>query len=161
MIENEINLSHAISPKSTSKPFVREKKFCKCTKLLIVDDDSGIRMILKHHAMSMSIEFDEADNGYIALQKVRDKIQNDCCQFYSLILTDYYMPEVDGVKMSIQVKEMLSLYPHNPTKIVLVSGLSKEERDYICGLPNNPIEMIESKPLFKNRFIEIVNKYIL
>ena len=140
---------------------MKEKKFCKCSKLLIVDDDPGIRMILKHYALKLSISFDEAENGMIAFQKVRDKIQNDCCQFYSLILTDYYMPEMDGVKMSIQIKDLLIQYPLNHTKIILVSGLSIEERDFIFGLPNMPFEMIESKPLLKNRFIAIVHKLIL
>ena len=76
---------------------MKEKKFCKCSKLLIVDDDPGIRMILKHYALKLSISFDEAENGMIAFQKVRDKIQNDCCQFYSLILTDIFTPSISGI----------------------------------------------------------------
>lgn len=83
------------------------KKFCNCSSLLIVDDDFGIRNIMICYCKRFNIKYDEAENGQKAIDKVNNKLNSDCCKFYKLILTDYYMPYLDGVKSSVIIKSNL------------------------------------------------------
>ena len=98
---------------------------------MIVDDEIGIRSILKNYANSLSIQSDEAQNGSHALEKVKEKVNSSCCLFYDIIFIDYFMPELDGIQSSLMIKDVLKIFPNCNTKIVLVSGLNATEKDYI------------------------------
>ena len=59
------------------------------SRLLIVDDEERIRVILKKYAEFEGYDTDEAADGMEAVLKVR---AND----YDLIIMDVMMPELDG-----------------------------------------------------------------
>ena len=61
-------------------------------RILIVDDDHDIRMILRSVLESYGHHCDEASNGLKALEKIED---ND----YALILLDYCMPVMNGLEV--------------------------------------------------------------
>jgi len=61
-------------------------------RILIVDDDSDIRMILRSVLESYGYHCDEASNGLLALQKIE---AND----YALLLLDYSMPVMNGLEV--------------------------------------------------------------
>jgi len=150
-----------INPFPTSSPIkqlnnFKNCKFCSCSKLLIVDDDPNIRKIIKHYAQRHKIQYDESENGMKAFEKVKAKLSNNCCQFYKLILTDYSMPEMDGINASILIKKELQQFANCDTKIILVSGLTIEESTKIQELEENPFFQIEPKPLLYNKFKQIV-----
>lgn len=87
--------------------------------LLIVDDEKGIRDVLKEYAVFNGYNVIEADNGFDAIQKVNEnKID--------LIIMDIMMPGIDGFST---VKEIRKSYDI-PTMMLSARG---EEYDKLFG----------------------------
>jgi CheY-like chemotaxis protein len=61
-------------------------------RILIVDDDSDIRLILRSALESYGYHCDEASNGLEALEKIE-------AEGYALILLDYSMPVMNGLEI--------------------------------------------------------------
>ena len=136
--------------------YVNERILCKCSKLLIVDDDSGIRAVIQAFARSVMVISDEARNGLEAVEQVKEKLNNNCCKFYRLILIDYHMPIMDGIEASLNIAELLDNYSDSNTRVILILGLSEEEKKKINSLKRMPFTLIESKPLKKERLEQLI-----
>ncbi len=68
-------------------------------KIMVVDDEESIRIMLKRVLSGSQYEIEEAVNGLEALRKItREK--------YSAILLDLKMPEMDGLQVINKMKEM-------------------------------------------------------
>lgn len=59
-------------------------------KVLIVDDEQGIREVIKEYCLSENYEVEEAENGYEALD-ILEKNSN-----INIIILDIMMPKMDG-----------------------------------------------------------------
>lgn len=90
-------------------------------KILVVDDEKAIRLLLKVNLEKVGYTVKEACNGMEAL-KCLEQTQFD------LIVLDVMMPELDGIDVCRRVKV---LYPNMP--IIMLSAKS-EEIDRILGL---------------------------
>ncbi|GAB3646480.1 hypothetical protein GCM10028791_06750 [Echinicola sediminis] len=66
-------------------------------KVLIVDDNNMNRKVFEN-IISHNYLFDTAENGYQAIQKIRQ-------QFYDIILMDIQMPVMDGISTLKAIKE--------------------------------------------------------
>lgn len=87
--------------------------------LLIVDDEKGIRDVLKEYATFNGYEVLEAENGFDAIKKVREN-------HIDLIIMDIMMPGLDGFSA---VKEIRKNYDI-PTMMLSARG---EEYDKLFG----------------------------
>lgn len=58
-------------------------------KILVVDDEQMIREVIKEYCIASSYQVDEAENGKIALEKLKKTA-------YDLLILDIMMPEMDG-----------------------------------------------------------------
>lgn len=67
-------------------------------RIMIVDDEKNIRVMLKRVLSDKQFEIDEAANGREALQKIKQGK-------YSIILLDLRMPEIDGLEVIKMLKE--------------------------------------------------------
>ena len=67
-------------------------------RILVVDDDSDIRLILRCVLDSYGYLCDEASNGLQALEKIE---AND----YALILLDYSMPVMNGLEVILKLAQ--------------------------------------------------------
>lgn len=74
------------------------------SRLLIVEDDSDIRQLLKHFLKEFVDEIVEADNGAEALQHI--KTQN-----FDTILSDIEMPQMNGLKLLAYVRSLGHMTP--------------------------------------------------
>ncbi len=71
----------------------------KRKKILLVDDESGMRMIMKRILKEIgNFDFYEADNGVAAINEIR-RVKPD------LVFLDLLMPLLDGVKTLKRIKE--------------------------------------------------------
>ena len=114
-------------------------------KILIVDDEQGIRSVIKEYCESNNYETDEAENGKEALKKLQT---ND----YDLLILDIMMPEMDGYTM---LKELNRKIP------TIVLSARSEEYDKLTGFdlgiddyvtkPFSPKELIARVKAILNR----------
>lgn len=68
-------------------------------KVLIVDDELGIREVIKEYCLNENYEVLEAENGYEAL-KVLEKNSN-----IDVIVLDIMMPKMDGYSTLVEIKK--------------------------------------------------------
>ncbi|MDD4895943.1 MAG: response regulator, partial [Atribacterota bacterium] len=68
-------------------------------RIMVVDDEESIRMMLQRVLSGQQYEIDEAANGAEALAKVQK-------EKYRIILLDLRMPEMNGLQVIEKMKEM-------------------------------------------------------
>ncbi|MBQ8161734.1 MAG: response regulator transcription factor [Clostridia bacterium] len=88
-------------------------------KLLVVDDEKGIRDLIRKYALFEGYEVDEADNGMDAVEKCRKGT-------YDLIIMDVMMPELDGFSAVREIRKS------STTPVIMLSARG-EEYDRIHG----------------------------
>ena len=67
-------------------------------KLLIVDDEKGIRDLIRKYAQFDGYEVEEAENGMDAVEMCRKRV-------YDLIIMDVMMPELDGFSAVREIRK--------------------------------------------------------
>ncbi len=88
-------------------------------KILVVDDEEGIRTLIKKYARFEGHEVFEAENGMKAVQLCKD---ND----FDIVVMDIMMPELDGLSASREIKKI------SDVPILFLSARG-EEYDRISG----------------------------
>lgn len=83
-------------------------------KVLVVDDEARIREVVKEYTDVMGYECDEAEDGYIAIEKVE---KND----YDCIVLDIMMPGLDGFSACREIKKMKDV------PIIMLSARQEED----------------------------------
>lgn len=116
-------------------------------KILIVDDEEGIRKVIKEYCDNENYETDEAENG----KKALDKLKNNN---YDILVLDIMMPEMDGFSMLKELPEDKKI----PTIVLSARG---EEYDKLSGFdlgiddyvtkPFSPKELIARIKAISNR----------
>ncbi len=89
------------------------------SKILVVDDEEKIRLIIRKYAEFDSYDVDEAEDGMQALIKVR-------ANNYDLIILDVMMPEMDGFTTCREIRKLKQI------PIIMLSARG-EEYDKIHG----------------------------
>ncbi|HLT77368.1 MAG TPA: response regulator [Ferrovibrio sp.] len=79
-------------------------------RILLVDDDSDIREVLRDHLESAGHSVVEAQNGKVGMVVLG---QNPC----DLVITDVYMPDGDGIEFITRLHEQAEDLP-----IIAMSG---------------------------------------
>jgi len=85
-------------------------------KLLIVDDSSVIRKIIKITANLLQMEAIEAQDGIEALKIISEKYNE-----INLVLLDWNMPEMSGFDVLVEIKNN-PLYKDIPVMMVTTEG---------------------------------------
>jgi two-component system response regulator AtoC len=79
-------------------------------QIIVIDDEPGIRRILVHFLRSLKHEVLEAENGRQAMSILAGGLPD-------LVLTDIYMPDMDGIEI---VTELRRSGGHVP--VIVISG---------------------------------------
>jgi len=126
-------------------------------KVLIVDDEEKIRNVIKEYCESSNYECDEAENGNIALEKLK---KND----YDILILDIMMPKMDGFEL---LKELPKEYKI-PT---IILSARDEELDKLQGFdlgiddyltkPFSPKELIARIKAIIKRTNHLMEEYVL
>jgi DNA-binding response OmpR family regulator len=82
-------------------------------KLLLVDDEDGLRTLMRSELEALGYSVEEADGGTIALEMVEKTT-------YDLIILDIRMPDLDGISV---LKTLRST--QIPSKIVMLTGVDE------------------------------------
>ncbi len=89
------------------------------TKILIADDESDIREVVKVYGELNGYEVDEAGDGIETLEKIKDNT-------YDLVILDVMMPKLDGFSTCRKIKETTSI------PVIMLSART-EEYDKLFG----------------------------
>ncbi len=93
------------------------------TKILIVDDEANIRMLLKFNLEKAGYQVVEADNGKKALELVAEENPQ-------LVLLDLMLPGIDGLEVCRQLKSS----PSSSCLPIIMLTAKGEEVDKVLGL---------------------------
>jgi DNA-binding response OmpR family regulator len=82
-------------------------------KLLIVDDEETLRILVRSELEERGYEVDEAESGEKALEKLRSSK-------YNLVILDIRMPGMDGMEVLKKIREE-NLAP----KVIMLTGVEE------------------------------------
>ncbi|MGD9716335.1 MAG: ATP-binding protein [Sulfuricurvum sp.] len=125
----------------------QEYVFERCP-ILIVDDIAENRLLLKEFLNEYGFEIDEAEDGLIALERMRNR-------HYTLVMMDIRMPNMDGWEAIRTWREEEN--PENPIPVVAVTAsVMKHDYDRIIQSFDGFLE----KPVSKNALLSTIRQFV-
>lgn len=109
-------------------------------RILVVDDEEILRMLICDTLEDLGYDIDEAEDGIEALKKISQ-------QTYDLIILDYMMPNLSG----LEVIEELAMEVKQNTPILMLTAKAQESdrqialekgANYFMSKPFSPIELL-------------------
>lgn len=130
------------------KKFV-QKFTAPSATILIADDKSINRNVIKNLLKQSQVEIHEAENGLQCVDMVKE---ND----YDLIFIDYRMPELDGVETLVEIRK---LKDRNKSKIpaILIAANDESGRETI---ERTSFDNYISKPINPDKLDSLMTEYI-
>lgn len=113
-------------------------------KILVIDDDLAIRVLLQAVLKRLRFEVELAEDGLAGLEKVQ---QNGG---FDLILLDLMMPRLNGYEFIEKISER---YPDHRPHIVVFTAAGRRGVDKI---PSEAVCNAILKPFDLDKFIEII-----
>ena len=115
-------------------------------RILIVDDDDGIRTLMKAIFTPLEIHVELAGDGEIARELLR---QND----YDAVVLDLFVPSLNGFEI---IREMKTIRPSLLAHTIILTAAGEQTlRDFHDG---KLVSCIMRKPFDLNGFVEAVLK---
>ncbi|NWF90092.1 MAG: response regulator, partial [Ignavibacteriaceae bacterium] len=131
---------------SKSKVYFRgQNPVLKGKKVLIVDDNLTNRKILTTQAEYWGMEPHSVSNPMEAIDLIK-KSHN-----YSLLLLDYLMPEMDGLMLA---KEIRQLYSSSSLPIIILTSVGKKE--FSLDTDSLNISAVLTKPIKHNQLYDTI-----
>lgn len=116
-------------------------------KVLIVDDEPPMRLLIRTALESLPVEMAEASDGKEALNLIES-------QRPDLLVCDYLMPNCDGLTLCFQLQQQTDL---KPIKTVLVTGaitpddlMEALDRKMVDAALTKPVDVLELRQLVKS-----------
>ncbi len=119
-------------------------------KILIIDDESDVRDVLKFHLSEQNYQVIEAENGQegIGLLKSEDNLTN-----VGVILCDIRMPKVNGIECIQYIRQEAPGIP-----IVVVTGFP--DTQMAVNLLNEGVKEYLVKPVEKEKLVATVERLV-
>jgi two-component system chemotaxis response regulator CheY len=117
-------------------------------KTLIVDDSSAMLRVIKMTLNEIGInEIDTALNGKEAIEKFQSGN-------YELLLTDWNMPEMDGIGLVKRVREL-------DENVYIVMVTTECKREQVVEALEAGVDNYVTKPFSKKRIQKIIEEEVL
>ncbi len=118
-------------------------------KILVIDDDENIRLMLNQMLTNAGYSVVEAQNGQVGVEKFQQ-------EQFDLVVTDLIMPEKEGVETIRELKQI-----NFDIKIIAISGGgSIAPQEYLLLAKRFGVVQTFEKPFHKNEFLEAVNQLL-
>jgi len=131
-IVDDKNLGYALgAAEYLTKPIERERlvavlnQYRRDRPVLVVDDDAGVRDLLRRMLEPEGYTVLEADNGRMALDRLRDTS-------VGIVVLDLMMPEMDGFEFVAEFRRHQA-WREVPIVVVTAKDLSHDDRDRLNG----------------------------
>ena len=94
------------------------------SKILIIDDSRSVRVLIKKILIKIDQKYEvfEAINGYDALKKIHENHLN-------LIITDVYMPDMDGLELVQAIRKTIKTKP----QIIVMSSKPAIKKTFVLS----------------------------
>jgi CheY-like chemotaxis protein len=115
-------------------------------RILVIDDDLAIRVLLQAVLKRMKFDVELAEDGAVGLEKLKHDVS------YDLILLDLMMPRVNGYEFIEQVSKN---YPDQRQHIIVFTAAGKRGVEKI---PTNAVCNSILKPFDLEKFIEMIGE---
>jgi len=119
-------------------------------KVLIVDDHSNNRKILRRMLEAKNIEVEEADSGLKALLLMMEKPKFD------VVIMDYHMPIMDGIETVKKIKGIQNSNHEEPPFIILYSSSDDEQLQLACDQLDIKTRLV--KPIRMNQMYRVLGE---
>lgn len=120
-------------------------------RVLIVDDNGSALMILVAMAESFGVQVDSAESGAQALALLKTSLQSS--KPYDLIITDWRMPEMDGVDMLKALKEQ---YAARTPAVIMVTAHAREQVVEALEREQVHVKEVLNKPVTPSSLLEAI-----
>jgi CheY-like chemotaxis protein len=117
-------------------------------KILIIDDEEGMRKALRKLLEASGFEVIEAENGIDGISRAKKDAPD-------LILLDIAMPELDGIEVCKRIKEFEEL-----RKIPILMVSSMIDRELVVIAIKEGASDFVAKPVKKKELLDKINKYL-
>jgi GAF domain-containing protein/DNA-binding response OmpR family regulator len=131
-IVDDRNLGYTLGASDyLTKPIDRERlvtvlrKYRRDRPVLVVDDDAAVRQLLRRMLEPEGYEVLEAENGRIALERLRETSP-------SVVLLDLMMPEMDGFEFIAEFRRR-EAWRAIPIVVITAKDLSLDDRERLNG----------------------------
>ena len=118
-------------------------------KVLIVDDEPSMRMLIRAALEKLPVEMMEAADGKEAMKLIETE-QPD------LLLSDYQMPNCDGLTLCHQLHRQTNL---KPIKTVLISGAITPD-DLVEAIDHKMVDAALAKPVDIHELQQLVKRLL-
>lgn len=112
-------------------------------KILVVDDEMGIRLLLKDLFIQEGFHVATADTGLEVLKELEE-------QSFDLIILDYHLPVLDGASVIRRLKQNESTTP-----LIVMSGLPEKVAENIHTYDS--VKKIVAKPFHIHEMVELAH----
>jgi CheY-like chemotaxis protein len=119
--------------------------------ILLVEDNEITQRLVLFTIKKLGVACDVASNGQEAVEMHLQKS-------YDIILMDMYMPVLDGLKATQQIRENENLTGKKPAYIVALTANSLADKKEIC-LEAGMDDMVE-KPLRAAKLMDIIERIV-
>ena len=113
-------------------------------KILVIDDDLAIRVLLQAVLKRMKFDVELAEDGAVGLEKLRNN------NGFDLILLDLMMPRINGYEFIDHVRKE---FPDKRPHIIVFTAAGKRGVEKI---PENSVCNAILKPFDLEKFIEMI-----
>jgi GAF domain-containing protein/CheY-like chemotaxis protein/anti-sigma regulatory factor (Ser/Thr protein kinase) len=131
-IVDDRNLGYALGASDyLTKPIDRERlvtmldKYRRDLPVLVVDDDEGVRQLLRRMLEPAGYTVAEAENGRVALERLREAAPG-------VVLLDLMMPEMDGFEFVTEFRRH-EAWRAIPIVVITAKDLSSDDRERLNG----------------------------
>ena len=133
-----------------------ERKNCKCSKVLIVDDNEFNILSALNILRALGIQsIETAKNGKEAVEIIMRKYsQSICCNKFDFILMDCQMPIMDGISACNELRRLTNEKLLPPQRVIGLSGFSSSDFEEkckkagMCKVLVKPLTQHNAKALF-------------
>ncbi len=108
-----------VSTESQFEPAAVPAKSEKQIRVLVVEDDPGSRKLMKEYFCILGYQFEFAENGFEALEKLK-------AEKFSICFMDLQMPELDGINATEIIRR--EICPNLPIVALSASVMAKDRR---------------------------------
>ncbi len=117
-------------------------------KILVVDDEQDVLQYLESILIQAGMEVITADNGFDALQYLRE-------QRIDLVLTDIAMPDMDGYELYQQIMDYDDTIP-----VIMMTGFGYDPNHVVVRAKKDGLHDVVFKPFEADKLILLIKNRV-